>query len=377
MELTTIPQQSGMMQVATSRETQALQMAMMAAKRAPRDTIQSYTRIIEDCKRKTLAEKAIYAYPKGGTTVTGPTIRLAECLARNWGNLEFGIVELEKKPAIGNIPGESIVQAFCWDLETNTRSSTVFTVRHTRDKNIKLENGQKKKIQEQLTDDRDIYEMIANQGARRLRSRILALIPDDVKELAVEQCEKTMEGGQGPLIDRVRAVVLAFQAYAVTQEMIEKRLGHKIEATSEAELVILKTIGVSLKDGLENREAFFDLPQTESAKEEMTAKQSVDSHKAKSSEENPKKTKSIKNFAPPSKEAAEDWKAGDHHIQEKEIYPRTERNDLIKAIVNKQKELSWTTEKLSSFVEEKFKSKSNDLKNEDLAQLLIYMESAK
>lgn len=195
---------SGVMaQVAQTRQAAEIQAAMVIAQKFPRDTMRSYSRIMEDCKRKTLAEKSVYAYPRGGTTVTGPSIRLAECLARAWGNMDFGITELERKPAMGNIPGESVIMTYCYDLETNTKSTTVFTVRHSRDKNIKLENGQKKKIQEQLTDERDIYEMIANQGARRLRACILKMIPVDIVESAVDQCEKTMEGGDGPLIDRV------------------------------------------------------------------------------------------------------------------------------------------------------------------------------
>jgi len=263
MELTTTqPSGNGMMQVATSRQAQEVQAAMIIAQRFPRDTNRSYTRIIEDCKRKTLAEKSVYAYPRGGTTVTGPSIRLAECMARAWGNLDFGIVELERKPAMGSIPGESVVQAYCYDLETNTKSTTVFTVRHARDKNEKV-NGTTKKIQQLLTDERDIYEMVANQGARRLRARILAIIPVDIVETAVNQCRLTMKGGQGPLIDRVRNILVAFKAYGVTQEMVENYLGHKLEATNEDELVDLISIGNSLKDGAASREDFFEMPQVD------------------------------------------------------------------------------------------------------------------
>lgn len=357
MELTTIqPQQGGMIQIAQSRQAQEVQAAMVIAQKFPRDTMKSYSRIMEDCKRKTLAEKSVYAYPRGGTTVTGPSIRLAECMARAWGNMDFGITELERKAAVGSIPGESVIMTYCYDLETNTKSTTVFTVRHARDKNIKLENGQRKKIQEQLTDERDIYEMIANQGARRLRACILKMIPVDIVESAVEQCEKTMAGGNGPLIDRVRAVVVAFQAYGVTQEMIENRLGHKIEATSEAELVQLKNMGNSIKDGAAAREDFFEMPQTEEAKVEAESKKE-------------KKTKQIKNFAPQSAEEAKTHKPGDHKIIEKEVTPEEERSEAIKAVLQVQKELKMDTKSLSSFVEKFFNKKTNDLSTDELQSL--------
>lgn len=367
MELTTMPQQSGngMMQVAQSRQAQEVQAAMVIAQKFPRDTMRSYSRIMEDCKRKTLAEKSVYAYPRGGTTVTGPSIRLAECLARAWGNMDFGITELERKAPLGSVPGESVIMTYCYDLETNTKSTTVFTVRHSRDKNIKLENGQKKKIQEQLTDERDIYEMIANQGARRLRACILKMIPVDIVESAVDQCEKTMAGGNGPLIDRVRAMIVYFQGFGVTQEMIEKRVGHKVEAISETELVTLKNIANSLKDGAASREDFFEMPQTEEAKAEATdAKQEV----AKS-EEKPKKTKSIKNFAPQSAEDAKTHKPGDHTVVEKEITPEHERAEAIKAVLDTQKELKMDNKSLASFVETYFKKKTNDLSTEELQTL--------
>ena len=78
-----------------SRQAQEVQAAMVIAKRFPRDEVESYNRIMQSCKRKSLAESAMYEYPRGGTKVTGPSIRLAEAMAQNWGNLDFGITELE------------------------------------------------------------------------------------------------------------------------------------------------------------------------------------------------------------------------------------------------------------------------------------------
>ena len=131
-----------------SRQAQEVQAAMVVAKRFPRDEIEANNRILNACKRKSLAERAIYEYPRGGENVTGPSIRLAEVMAQNWGNLDFGITELEQKN------GESTVMAYCWDLETNTRQTKIFTVPHIR---------YTKKGSVALTDPRDIYEMVANQ----------------------------------------------------------------------------------------------------------------------------------------------------------------------------------------------------------------------
>ena len=238
------------------RAIQEVQAAMVIAKKFPRDQVAAYERIIEACRRPTLAEGALYAYPRGGQTITGPSIRLAEAIAQAWGNLQFGIRELSQSG------GESEVEAFAWDIETNTRQVKVFQVPHKR-----VARGQVKS----LTDPRDIYEMVANQGARRLRACILGVIPGDVIEAAVRQCEKTMQGNSGkPLHDRIRDMVVYFKDLGVTQAMLEQRLGHKIDATIDVEIVNLKKIYQSLRDGMSKREDWFktnEPPQDDRADE--------------------------------------------------------------------------------------------------------------
>lgn len=230
-----------------SRQTQEVQAAMVIAKRFPRDEVESYNRIMQSCKRKSLAESAMYEYPRGGTKVTGPSIRLAESMAQNWGNLDFGITELEQRN------GESQVMAYAWDLETNTRQVKIFSVPHVRST---------KKGNVPLTDPRDIYEMVANQGARRLRSCILGIIPGDVVDAAVRECQKTLvSGNDKPLIDRVRNGIRLFEEkFSVTQEMIEKYIGCKCEAFSENDMIRLNNVYRSLRDGMASREQYFDLP---------------------------------------------------------------------------------------------------------------------
>jgi hypothetical protein len=236
-------QQRSMMETAISRAAQEVQAAMVIAKRFPRDANTAYTRIMQSCSRKGLAEVASYAYPRGGTTVTGPSIRLAEALKVAWGNIESGIVELEQKN------GESIVMSYAWDLETNSKETKIFTVKHERH----TRNGTTK-----LTDPRDIYELVANQGARRLRACILAVIPGDIVDSAVEKCDATLKGdGSEPLADRARKMLAAFETHGVTQGMIETRLGHKLDALIETELVQLRKIYNAIKDGAAKREDFF------------------------------------------------------------------------------------------------------------------------
>ena len=97
--------------IAATKQAQEVQARMVVAKKFPRDEAAAMNRILKSCQRTTLAESAMYSYPRGGQEVTGPSIRLAECLAQNWGNIEFGYTELERKQ------GESTIEAYAWDLE--------------------------------------------------------------------------------------------------------------------------------------------------------------------------------------------------------------------------------------------------------------------
>jgi len=230
---------------AIAREAQEVQAAMFVAQQFPRDEIEAERRILQSCKRKGLAEQAVYAYPRGNETISGPSIRLAEVLAQNWGNMDTGIKELAQRN------GESEVMAFAWDLQTNFRQVKVFTVKHERH----TKQGKKP-----LTDPRDIYELVANQGSRRLRACILAVIPGDIVDAAVAECEKTMKGNnEGPIADRVKNMLAKFEALGVTKAQIEKRLNHKVDSIIEVELVGLRKIYKSLTDGFAKAEEFFGI----------------------------------------------------------------------------------------------------------------------
>ena len=238
--------------VAQTRAAQEVQAAMVVAKKFPRDTIAAERRILDACKRPALAKAAAYEYQRGGGTITGPSIRLAEVAAQAYGNLDFGIIELEQRN------GESSVMAYAWDLETNTRSTKVFTVRHER----RSGRGDENAVIKRLSDPRDIYEMVANNGARRLRACILAVIPGDIIESALDECEKTMAGQNSkPLADRIKEMLTLFAPYRVSQDMIEERIGHKLSTITERELMALGRVFTGIRDGFSDVAESFSQPQ--------------------------------------------------------------------------------------------------------------------
>jgi len=252
------PESNALAQMGEARAVAEVQAAYVIAKKFPRDENLAFTKIMKACQRPFLAEQAMYAYPRGGQLVTGPSIRLAEVLGQAWGNVDCGVREISQEN------GVSIAEAYAIDLETNVRSTKIFHVPHHRD----TKQGKKK-----LTDARDIYELVANQGARRLRACILGIIPGDVVDAAVERCKKTMESSDVPLADQIRNLVMAFDEMGIKVEHLEKRLGHKLESIIPQEIVTLRGIYKSVKDGMADRSQFFDIASTvaSNAKEELKA----------------------------------------------------------------------------------------------------------
>lgn len=257
------PTSRGMVEVAASRQAQEVQAAMVIAKKFPRDEIAAYDRIMKACKRRDLASHAVYVYPRGDATVEGPSIRLAEVLAQQWGNIDFGVIELEQGYQ------ESTVMAYAWDLETNTRQTKIFHVphkRHTRTGSYALK------------DPRDIYEMVANNGARRLRACILGVIPGDIVDAAVKACGKTLENDDGkmPIEERRRQTVVLFSDMGVTKDMLETRLGHKIDTATIHEIINLGKIYKAITDNMASIDDYFSRSEidgkTQTLKEKMASK---------------------------------------------------------------------------------------------------------
>lgn len=240
---------NALVDVETQRAISEVQGAIVLAKKFPRNQKEACDRILNACQRVSLAKDAVYTYSRGGTSVSGPSIRLAEAIAQNWGNLQFGIVEMEQRQ------GESTVKAYAWDVETNTKQEKVFQVAHIR----YTKQGTK-----QLSDPRDIYELVANQGARRLRACILSVIPGDVIDAAVDECDKTLKTKIDVTPEAVHKLVEAFAAFGVSKAQIEARIQRRIEAIEPGQVVQMRKIYTSLKDSMSTPEDWFEPVGSES-----------------------------------------------------------------------------------------------------------------
>jgi len=231
-------------QALIQRESQEIQARMLVARNFPRDAVRSMDRILNAFARPTLCEDATYEFSRGGQSVNGLSIRAAEVLAQNWGNISCGVAELTRAN------GQSECLSYATDLETGFHDEKRFFVRHWRDT---------KKGGHPVTDERDIYEVIANMGARRKRACILAVIPSDVQEQAEKQIAETLKTKVAITPDLIKTLLEKFNDFAVTQEMIEKRIQRRIDAILPAQVLTLRRIYNSLKDGMSEVGAWFEL----------------------------------------------------------------------------------------------------------------------
>ena len=234
----------GSMAPAVAREVAQVQGQIMMAKAYPRNMDTVIAKVESACSRKTLAEHALYTYARGGTDISGPTIRLMEALASAYGNIKAGYEVVESDD------DKSRIRAYAYDMESNTVIERNFDVEHIR--YTKME-GRKR-----LIDPRDIYEKIANDSARRVRACLQQIIPGDIVDYAVELTKKTLVENVDTSPAARASLVDAFGKFGVTKIMLEAYIQRKMDAITADQIVKLRGIYASLRDSIATITDFFD-----------------------------------------------------------------------------------------------------------------------
>jgi hypothetical protein len=229
-----------------SRAVAEVHGAIVVAQQVPRNISRAVSDMQRSCAQRSLAEKAFFRYSRGGSQISGPSVQLARELARCFGNMQFGLIELRRDDQYG----QSEMQAWAWDVQTNTRSSTTFIVQHVRDTKLGTT---------QLTDQRDIYENNANNGARRLREMIFAILPGWFTEDAVAACYETLSADPdgGTLAESIEKAAALFGKFGVTVMQLEQKLGAPRAKWTPYDLAQLHVIYRSLQRGEVRKEEEF------------------------------------------------------------------------------------------------------------------------
>lgn len=234
--------------VEQARAVAEVQAAVIVAQQVPRSLPLAVEAMRESCRQPGLADRAFYKFPRSGGTVSGASVHLARELARCWGNVQYGIQELRRDDA-GKF---SEMQAWAWDVQTNTRSSQTFVVPHKRDK---------KGGPQDLTDLRDVYENNANQGSRRLREAIFSILPPWFTEEAKAICTETLsDGGSKSLPQQVTDAIRKFDEVGISKARLEAKLGPSSAWTAH-DVATLRVSFSSLNQGTVTPDDEFPVPQ--------------------------------------------------------------------------------------------------------------------
>lgn len=230
--------------------------AVQVAQQNPRDLDRAWTEMEASCARPGLASRAFYAVPNRGN---GPSVHLARELARIWGNLDYGVRELRRD----DVAGESEIQAFAWDQQTNVRSTRSFIVPHAR-----MAGGSRRT----LTDLGDIYLNNQNAGARAVRECVFTVLPADFVDQAKDLCAATLAAGTPEqLAAKIERAVAAYAQKGITLDQLEQKLGRARAKWNGHDFAQLDVLFSSLKrNEITVEEAF---PRARVTRDEITGPQ--------------------------------------------------------------------------------------------------------
>ena len=178
-----------------------------------------------------VAEECIYALPRGGKTIEGPSARLAEIVASAWGNCDAGARIIEE--------GRDFVtaQGVFRDLERNV--SITFEVR----RRITNKRGQRFEA--------DMIGVTGNAAASiALRNAVFKGIPKAFWSDIYDAARQCAIGNAETLANRRAKAIGYLQKMGATEAQILGVLGKKgVEDIGLEDLATLKGLATAIKDG--------------------------------------------------------------------------------------------------------------------------------
>lgn len=214
--------------------------AIMLAKEFPRNEPNVFQGLMRSCQRTSFAEVVAYRFPRGGSEITGPSVKLAREMARQWGNIQYGL------EVIIDTPETRKIRAWAWDVETNSRTFAEDEFA----KLIQRKNKQTKKTEWVQPDERDLRELTNRRGAVLVRNCLLQLMPPDFVDDAMMTARQTLEEDVARDPDReVKRLVAAFGQIGVPVAELEEWAECKLKQLRPAQIVELREIFVSVRDG--------------------------------------------------------------------------------------------------------------------------------
>lgn len=178
-----------------------------------------------------VADECIYALPRDGKTIEGPSARFAEIIFSAWGHARAGarIVNEDAKFVTA--------QGVCHDLQKNTLIA--FEVR----RRITNKHGTRY--------NDDMIGVTGNAGSSiALRNAILKTIPKAFWSPIYEAARKTVMGDHKTLAARRDTALAVLMKFGATPDIVFKLLNIKgVEDITPDHLIIMKGLATALRDG--------------------------------------------------------------------------------------------------------------------------------
>jgi hypothetical protein len=178
------------------------------------------------------ADECIYALPRGGKTIEGPSIRFAEMAATAWGNLRIACTIMD----VGT--NAVIVRGVAHDLESNVAVA------------VEVRRVVQKKRSKAVADDDDKQLAVAAATAIARRNAILAVIPKSLCAAAYEAAG-VAASGKGTMEHRRLGALQEYQRrHSVQAGTVLAALGREsVEDLTETDLRHLRGLLNAIKQG--------------------------------------------------------------------------------------------------------------------------------
>lgn len=183
------------------------------------------------------AQACFYTLPRGGKTIQGPSVRLAEIAVSCYGNLRAGFRVIDTV-ADGEHP-HVVVQAVAHDLEKNVCISIEKRRRITA-----------KKRNEGKVDEDDINLACNACGAIAFRDAVFKVVPQALIRPVYLKAKQLAVGDVKSLAAKRTAVVDRLKQMGVTEDRIFSVIdARKIDDIDLSKLEVLIGLGTAIKDG--------------------------------------------------------------------------------------------------------------------------------
>lgn len=274
------------------------------AKEYPRSMKRFRTEALElATMNEKVAEECLYALPRGGKSIEGPSVRFAEILAYSFTNVRI----LDR--CIGEEEKHVTSQGIAFDVERN--------VVRVREVQRRITNKYGKRY------DDDMVNVTKNAAsAVASRNATLALIPKalwvDIYQAAREAAVGTVE----TLANKRASMISHFQKFGVTADMIFATVGVAgVEEIGLDQLATLKGVAQALKEGDISVEEAFPVAEKKTGK-------GLDGLKEALGQKEPEKKPQGKKKASPEKEPEKKPEPEPEPEQKEDIFDEKEEGTL-------------------------------------------------